>query len=779
MPTPLFAFGFASPLLLWGLALGGVPVIIHLLYKRRYREVPWAAMRFLLAAARKNSRRLRLEQLILLAVRTLILVLLALALARPFVESLGTYFQADLPTHRLVVIDASYSMGYQPADQRRFDRAKDVARQIIGAAQQGDALNLVRISGAQPHVIVRRPAYQAAPVLEEIEQLELTDERGDVAAVLKEVEPLLHTADEIPHKEVYLITDLQQENWNPSGNEESALIREQLKKIAAQAQLVWIDVGQSGSQNAAVTDFQAAEPFVTAGRPVHLQATLRNYGSSTLPSQLVELYADGKLVETRRVDLSASAETQTHFTHTFSTSGEHQLEVRLEEDALPTDNHRWLALPVKEDLQVLLVNGKPSGKVMGNATDYLRLALAPSLPNEPSDSQIHPTVINEGELPGVDLSRYDCVFLCNVALFTEREADILRAYAEAGGGVVFCLGSQVKPRNYNQVLYRDGKGLLPARLGERVGNAERKEQTFDFDPGDFSHPIVRPFQGNPNAGLEATKTFEYFQAVPAPNKPARVALRFDTGDPAIVESPVGRGRVILVTTSVDRDWSTWAVWGHSLVPLMHETVNFAVAGRWAERDLMVGESVTRSFATRALDATATLKVPGGEQRTLTLQPSEGVAGVTLDSLTRSGVYELVLGPPLNRTQLFAVNVEPREGDLAKLEEDALHSDLLPGSEFVYRTQWEDTPPESEEAPVAERGGLTRWLLMAVLCLVVIEPIMAWNFWYGFVALLGVIAVVLSQSLLAWSPAMGLAVVIALAGGAWWIWRRSPSRNTAR
>ena len=85
----------------------------HPLNKRKYRETSWAAMRFLLEAVRKNSRRLRIEQLILLAVRTLILLLVVLALAEPLVEHLGAFFQPRQPTHRIIVVDASLSMGFQ------------------------------------------------------------------------------------------------------------------------------------------------------------------------------------------------------------------------------------------------------------------------------------------------------------------------------------------------------------------------------------------------------------------------------------------------------------------------------------------------------------------------------------------------------------------------------------------------------------------------------------------------------------------------------------------
>src|ERR1700743_1771050 len=93
----LLAFAFGSPLMLWGLALGGAPILIHLLHRRRYVEVPWAAMRFLIAATKKQSKRLRLEQILLLIVRTMIVLLVAGALARPSVETFGEYFRAEGP----------------------------------------------------------------------------------------------------------------------------------------------------------------------------------------------------------------------------------------------------------------------------------------------------------------------------------------------------------------------------------------------------------------------------------------------------------------------------------------------------------------------------------------------------------------------------------------------------------------------------------------------------------------------------------------------------------
>src|SRR5687767_15117619 len=116
-PGPLFAFGFSQLAMLGWLAAAAVPVLIHLWNKRKYREVTWAAMEYLLAAIQKNSRRLRIEQWLLLAIRTAIILLVVLAVAGPYLEQAAAPFIAGRPTHKLMVIDASYSMAYRSTDK--------------------------------------------------------------------------------------------------------------------------------------------------------------------------------------------------------------------------------------------------------------------------------------------------------------------------------------------------------------------------------------------------------------------------------------------------------------------------------------------------------------------------------------------------------------------------------------------------------------------------------------------------------------------------------------
>jgi hypothetical protein len=732
----VLAFGWGAPGLLWWLVLAAAPIIIHLLSKRRHRETEWAAMRFLLEAVRKNSRRLRIEQLILLAVRALIMILVVIALAQLLLEDLEGLFRPRQPAHKIIAIDASASMGLVSRDETLFERARQTARAIAEQGRPGDVFNLVRLSNIPPAVIVPNLAYEPAKVVEEIDQMQLPHGTASVPGCLEKIAELLKLAPEVPQKEVYLISDFQRTNWSGGAGTEDdvGLIKAVLKRIDAAARVMLVDVGQIEAANVAVTSLESLESFVTPARPAPLRATIRNFGTERVTGRQLELVVDDKLVEQRTVDLAAGAETVENFSVPFAYGGERRVQVRFQKDALPLDDERCLVVPVKERVRVLCVNGGNARSATGKATDYLELALAPAgnsaRPGGGSDrSRIEPTVISEGELQGFDLAGYDCVFFCNLRRFTEREAAVIEAYLQGGGGVVWSLGDQASADSYNQVLFRQGAGCLPARLGDRQGDAEKRETSFEFDPGDFAHPIVAAFEGNPDAGLERTQTYAYIQATVPTGSNSRVALAFDSGDPAIVERRFGRGRGILLTTSVDEQWGTWPLWP-SFLPLVHEIVHFAVGGRWGDRQKLVGEPLTEVFAATAIDVDVGVESPDGQTHLAHVVREESFSQFIYDHTSQSGVYSVNFAHPVARSELFAVNIDPRESNLAKLVQEELAGELFAGLDFSYETNWSGESETPESGPAVQHGGLSRSLLYVLLYLMFTEQVLAWDFRKG-------------------------------------------------
>lgn len=707
-------------MLAW-LAAAAAPILIHLWNRRRHREMPWAAIEFVLAALRNNSRRIRLEQWLLLAVRTLIIVCAVLAMAEPYLERAGLPFVGGQRTHKVLVLDASYSMAYRPGETSRFDRAKEVAAQIVDESPHGDAFTVV-LMGAPPRVVVGKPAFAGDELIEEITALKVSHGSADLPATVATIENVLTQARQeqprIGRHEVYFLTDLQRIGWLPELDRGAgAEFRESSRRLSQRAALAVVDLGSGETENLAVTGVRASEAVVTIGRELSAEVVVRNFGRQPVAQQLLELFVDGRRVAEGRVDLRPQEETSLSFPCRFEKVGEHHVEARLNADLLDCDNHRFLALPVKESLAVLCVDGRPAGSQFGSATDYLKVALAPQAAGQGRPVQVD--VVTEAALRELELTTYDAIFLCNVPQFTAAEARLLRAYAEQGGGLVFFLGDQVRADSYNRFLggqERDLPRVLPVLLGAASGPGQ-----YRFNPLDYQHDLVSVFRGQEQSGLLTTPISQYLKVTPVEGAPAKVALAFNSGDPAIVEEPIGHGRSIVVATSADVSWTVLPMWS-SFVPLVHELLALAASGRYLERNLDVGQPLAGEAPRSAAELPIVVEPPSGEPAS-----ASTAAGSDLwqyDDTFQSGIYTVRFGAQ-GHTEQFAVNTNTAESDLTPLSVDELRNEVWPGIPFHHQTSWQNIS-DGASPQLSGRGRLNGWLIGAALSLLLFEPFLAWR-----------------------------------------------------
>ncbi|WP_298859761.1 BatA domain-containing protein [uncultured Gimesia sp.] len=731
--TPVFAFGFASPWLLAGLLTAGIPVLIHLLHKRKFIETEWAAMKFLLIATKKYSRRVRFEQLLVLLVRCLILLLLAIAFSRPYWSVQGAFVESAAPVHRIFVIDASFSMRWKGEVQSLFEEAKELATAQVSRSNPGDAFQLIQISNSSPQTLISRPSRQQTYVIDEIARMRPTEEFGNVEQSLQTALEFLGQAQELAQKEVIVISDFQSRSWSSRQTDQSSTrIRSLMEAISKKSTLILKDVGLTKEPNLAIIDFSSKSVFATLNQPVRLGITLHNFSELSQENVNVQLLVDGQLINQKLVNLPANADTQTEFTHQFTRIGDHRLEVRLAEDLLPLDNRRWKVMPVKKDIHVLLVNGRQSGDSMGKATDYLKLALSPSLKEQPWQGIIKPQVISEGELSNTELSLYDAVVICDVALFTENERDLLKSYVKSGGGLILSLGAQVNVDNYNQTLFQPKSGLIPLKLLNRQGDAQKHTTLFEFDPLKYQHPVIEIFKGNPDAGLETTHLYEYFQAEVLPDPHTRLILNYDTNDPAIVERTLGRGKVVLITTSLDRQWGTWAIWP-SFPPLMNELVLYVSTGKWGRRDAQIGQPLEIMTLENQIAFSPKMIAPDQKEFPLqsALDRNTDSRTITFNQTFQSGIYELDWEKSALEKTLYAVNVSPRESDLKHIGPQ-----LIP-PEYFRRQSGTASVSNELSADRTSHAGFSEILLFTVLALIVVEQLLLWRFSIGALSFLAV------------------------------------------
>ena len=722
--NPLFAF-FANPLMLGWLAAAGVPLVIHLLSRRRYREMQWAAMSFLISALRKNARRVQLEQWLLLALRTLIVLLVVLALAEPFLEATGITPSSSNHVHKVIVVDSSFSMAFKPTDKSRFDRAKELAHRIVEESLTGDGFTLVMLA-APPRAVVATPAFEPRDFRAEIDNLVLPHGGADLPATLAMIESLIeqaqHDHPRFTHHQVFFLTDLGRNTWSigsdstappTEASKNSVSVGEFLersKRLATKASLQVIDLGQDDAENSAITRFTISDPYTTTAREVQFEADVKNFGRQRRDQVLVELHVDERRVGEEKVTLEPGGQTTVDFRYRFDTPGPHLAELRLGNDLLAIDNHRWYAADVHEFLRVLLINGKPSGGELRGATDYLAVALEPKQ-QEQDRPLVRVDVAAESALVERDLTSYDCVFLCNVAQFTAQEASVLAAYLRYGGGAVFFMGDQVNADSYNRVLGASQSStpgthtpLLPATLGETIASG-----MFHFNPLGYQHPIVNLFRDQEQAGLITTPIQRYVKLQVQPESAAKVALAFDSGDPAIVEQPFERGRVVVVATSADLSWTAMPV-GPSYLPIVQELLAWSVEGHRSEHNTLVGGSFGDQGRSLAGQSVVTIKLPNGDSTAVRIQSGLEPSWSFNDTLL-SGAYQANVTGSSQPVTSFAVNVDTSESDLTRLDAAELRNQTWPGVRFSHRTDWQNLA-EGESEAIARRNALHQWLLIA-------------------------------------------------------------------
>ncbi|MGL4552589.1 MAG: VWA domain-containing protein [Gemmataceae bacterium] len=780
-----------------------IPILIHLLNRRRFKIVEWAAMRFLLAAQRKNSRKMRIEQILLLAVRCLVLLLLVLAMCAvtPWAEAGWRWLNPQggkgvltgtTRTHKVIVVDGSYSMGLKAGESTCFEKARALAGKLVEQGGSGDAYSVV-LMGSPPRRIVPEPSEDARRVAKEIRGLRPTHGNADLAGTLTTVAGLLRSSPgKFPAKEVYFLTDMQRSGWLAQRPADVAGAIAAFKQVNAKA--IFVDVGQDDAGNLAVTSLELGAPVATTAGEVTIQATLLNYGDTKkdVPVKLSVGRAREKAgeepmtlreVATAVVEAKRGQQTPVSFTYRFPKAGDYVVQVSAAHDGLEVDDARTALVRVRNTFPVLLVNGKQAPELFDQAAGWLRFALFPFDDGErvPASVTARPKVVTTAQFQAMNnLQDYDAVCLCDVARLSGPEAERLEAHVRNGGGVVIALGDQVDVGAYNERLFKDGKGLLPVELVKKTvakpplafqlalgRDADRLDPLRLFAVDAARERLLQPLfstfvETKPAKAVlgEMPRTVLNFTPYAPPGKPELMRAKL-AGGPAVVEwrpplpdskadrDPAervssGRGRVVLVTTTLNSDWGGWPV-SPAFPPLMQETLYHAASARLRERALAVSEPVELYRDAMVAGAEATVDVPrdAGEADDAPRRVPFSAAGtgsvMRFADTDLSGVYRVTVGSS-PQEHLFAVNVpvtsedqQASESDLARATEEDLRSTYPEWGVQAVRELADvvhavPAGVESSEVYFAPQGPpIARVLLLVMLCLLLIEVILAWRF----------------------------------------------------
>jgi hypothetical protein len=773
MPT----FDFL-PLLWWGLPLAAAPIVIHLINLLRHRKVPWAAMEFLLASQRRYRTQVLLKQLLLLALRVAAILGIVLALAQPrWKTALGRMLGGARTAH-VVLLDDSYSMADVSADGRIgdtscFDRGRLVVERICAelASASGEqevavgrfsvfnrqALGSVaeRSSGQERRQNDGPSANQEAfdirlqAVTPRLVQ-EVRDEvgrwtssataAGPRAAVMAAAtltgggSGLTGGGSGTAHV-IWLVSDFRAKDWKTA--DETASLLRQLTDAGCELRLVDCAAeGGDGRQpgNLTVERLEMAGGVPATGVLVPLEVTVRNNTDRPVRDLAVELREDALgRPGVRIAEIAAGGIGTQRFDARFTTAGPHLVEAGIATDAVAADNLRTMAIDVVDRVDVLLIDGDPTGGGRAGDAFYVATALAPGAG---APTGLRPRIEPPRSLATLDLASFDCIWLLDVERLDKPEIVPLEAFARAGGGVVFFTGPRTRAEIVNRALYRGGEGLFPLPLAGPVDLLPTAGAGAAPDVVVEDHPVVAVLSGQRNPLLDAVR-IERSMAVERGFEPVatgglRRLLSLRTGGPLVVERPYGDGMVVAVLTTAAPNWNNWARGNPSWVVVMLELESHLARSRRRAESLEVGDPLAVRLDASVDEIEVDVAVPpdGTLVHQSAVASPAGVLEATLPSTTAAGGYTARWRrlDGTERERIFAVNVAAEEGQLERIGRERLDRTLT-GVAFKYDRAESLQPDTTTLAGVP----LVRPLLYLLAAVLIIEQLLAFSASYHPVA----------------------------------------------
>jgi len=676
---------FLNAVFLAGLAAAALPILIHLFSKRRGRRVEFSSIRFLRDINRKQIRRVKLRQTLVLLLRIAAVCALALAMGRPALRG-GAFASEGLASSTVcILLDASCSMMAEPVEgETLFERAKARAQEVVDLMGEDDEAYLLLVTDA-PISVFEGAVRDRGRLRQEIEAAEPSFRGTDFVRALKRAALLLEDSKNL-NKEIFLISDLQRTGWAGGGKVE---LPEDLR--------VYCVAVSEGVPNVGVRSAELLRAL-SPGQERRVRAVVANCTGEELDELPVGVSLGD--VEVGEGFVSFGEGRLGSVTVPLRGEGGFWGYVFLEEDALVADDRRYFAAPSGAKVEVLVVDGAGLLAASGPGdADYVRLALSPG---EGVETPFHPTVVGPTELGGVDLTGYDAVVLCNVGRLAEDGAGALKSFVASGGGVVIFLGDRVDARYYNDHLLPD---LLPVSILGAKGSVGPEAGYVSLVLDAPGHPIFAGFSAA--AGQKLTRARFNKVASLKVEDGARVLASFSDGLPAVV---AGEG-VVVFASSADMRWNNLPTSG-AFVPLVHQMVAFASRGGVGGKSEVTAGSAIETLVGPEWEGKEIFHLtPKGSLEPVAPRSVGGKVLLRVESVEDPGVHMFVSGH--DTLGAFAVNVDPDESDLAPADRGEIEEHVPAGQMKLFSGE------ESLERQVSEaRVGREIWRLgvFAVLAL---------------------------------------------------------------
>jgi hypothetical protein len=684
------SLNFSSPFFLFGLLGISIPILIHLLTQRQQKQIRFSAVYLLAQSQKRSTRKSRPNRLLLLLARCMAIALFSMALANPlFIFRQSEAFLSVSPSSIVFILDDSYSMGIRSKDKMLFDSALEHISE--GLKKSADNSEFSLILASSPARIEQGWTSDKSTLTSKLEEQVVSYRTTNIGDAVDKAIKLLESAKQ-KNKQILLLTDLDKNGWQ----------EETFFGVSAPYPIQVLNFSQlqSDSNKGMVQSIQISQEFLTRSRLLRVKAEIKNI-SSTVNRTPLSFFLEGKLVKEEILDIPPGQTLVQEFSYPLRRNQPLNGKVQISDDSLTADNSRYFTFHPSQNIQVLVVDGDPETISHQSESFYLERALNPF---SVSLSHIAPTVSTLAELPLRNLSDFSVVILANVRELPSGYELELEKFVFNGGALLLGMGDQVNPKYFNERL----GNLLPVNLESQY---QVEEEALHLLLKNSTHPVMQVFSPKALEEMREINFYSMYTVQAKEGKKFKVGTWFSNQHPAVIESEVGKGIVVLFLSSLDRDWNDFPI-QPTYLPWVQRWTQYAARGleNVSQQDLLVGES----FRKKTMDRKWIIRSPDGTLHKLenevfgdTFQP--GI--YRLFSLPATDTADLNLSAKLDQGAqpfgTFSVNIDTRESEPGKISQKEIEK-LLEGMKLEFMEPQTETgqPKTSNGIPLA-----TPFLLM--------------------------------------------------------------------
>ena len=650
-----------------------VPILIHLFNKKRKKRIKFSSIRFLKLLEKQRLRRLKLYEYLLIIIRSLIILALIIAFARPTLISRSFFSDNGARTTSVIIIDSGINMRSYDASGNRFERSNNRLKKLLTCFKTDDQVFVIQSS--KPKDILTIPTL--------FTQTSASFSPGHWESSLKEAKKIF---DKNPNfnRELFIISDFQFKNENFL----------EFIKTFEDIRVFFLKIGSSSIPNVGIDTVEIKNQLFELNKPIKIDVLLKSTGPLKTEPVEIHLFIDNQRVSHNRASFETNEKEVIPISFQPKQSGINSGYVEISDDDLLADNRYYFAFNIPSEIKTLFVNDNPS--------IYLKAAIS-SL-SEESNIQ----VINEkySSWARQNFQQYDIIFLSDFSRLSIPIISRLKEYLNTGRSLFLMPGPKTVPAEFN----RDAISLGIFSKILQVFQTSTTSDFFQLNEPDLNHPLFTGLFRHNSPELSNPKFLRYFKFRLYPND--QVFLSYQNNDPFLFKTGSGEGRVYIFSSYIDDNWTDIQYRGLFL-PLLSRLIQLASSNNTAVQSSVYVESEKLILSNLVTDAAEFFLIqPNGEKNRVIPTPVNQQYQFRLAQLSSPGIYQLFSDKTIIST--IPVNVNTKS-----LNEPFVEISQLNNFDNI-RTFSEEEPIEKSILEARFGSELWKAFIMFALILLLIE-----------------------------------------------------------